>query len=124
MTKEYFAKWLCEKLKEETKPRITQSSLAREIGSNRSTICHWCSGNRSPSKTLQEKLAICSIFGKDIALYSDEFYQNLSLIKMLIHNQEMRIKDSTVDAIAEKPVHTEEDIEVMTDWVLQQKDDV
>lgn len=124
MTKEYFSKWLREKLKEETKPRITQASLAREIGSNRSTICHWCSANRLPSKTLQEKLAMCSIFGKDIALYSEEHWQNLNLIKRLIHNQEMRINDRTVDAIAKKPVHTEEDIEVMTDWVLQVKDDV
>jgi len=123
MTKKHFSKWLCEILNNDDN-KLTQSSLAREIESNRSTICLWCSGKRFPSRELQEKLAICSIFGKDISLYSEQFWQNLGFIQRLIHTEKMRIKDSTIDAIAEKPVHTEEDIEVMTDWVLQQKDDV
>ena len=94
-----FSDWLCNKLDQNEK--ITQSSLARELGINRSTVNHWCKGTRTPSPICKEKIAMSSLFGikanpkdeegkkKALIVPQEVFDHNLSVVRRLCHDQEM-----------------------------------
>lgn len=107
-----FSEWISEKL-----TNRSQASLARELDVNRSTINHWCTGTRIPSAEMKEKISESSLF--DSTRYS------LSFLLHACHNQEMtKISDQRVDEIAEKANPTDEDIEILVDWVEQVKKEV
>ena len=135
MTMNIFSEWLCSRIQEESqkdKPRFTQASLSRELKVNRSTVNHWCKGTRIPCAKLKERIAKSSLF--DVSSTSCICWNiepNLIKVLLLCHNQKIyeeifknTITDDLVDEIMDKPEQTDEDIEILTDWVLQEKSSV